>query len=572
MSGEGVIRPAASSASAGRWRRPEISQEVLILLVAVALTVFFNAMFWDQALAASSGLSIRKWGFALATGSSIAAIHFLLLAMVCTRRTAKVWLGLIWVLSASTWFYMSRFTVYLDADMLRNVLHTQSKEAFELLTPSLVLTVAAASLPALALLAWVRIRPRPFLRGVGRRLLSILLAIGVACAGVFAVYPQLSSLMRNQPQLRYLVTPANLIVGVWRVSFSNLKQASRPLELIGLDAVQAGRSERRPRLLLLMVGETVRAANWGLNGYERQTTPELAAIDLVNFPDVVACGTSTEVSVPCLFAPVGRRHYSETTIRGQDSLLNLLDRVGVRSLWLDNQTGCKGVCTGLPFESIQGNEDPALCDGEVCLDQVLVDRVARFLDDAAKVEGTVSDQIVVLHPLGNHGPSYSRRYPEAFKRFTPTCENADLSACTREEVRNSYDNAIGYTDHLMAKLIAQLTAQTAYDAGLLYVSDHGESLGEHGLYLHGLPYALAPSEQLQVPMVMWTSAGLENSLTLDTDCLRRKSQQSLAHDNVFHSIMGLFDVSSAVYAPELDLFTGCRGSGREPSIPLSSSE
>jgi len=551
-----TLRTAVNDRAA--WYRPELNQETLILLFAVALTVCFNSMFWEQALLGRSALSLRTGWFVLATGASIACIHFLLLALVCTARTIKIWLAVIWLLSALAWFYMSRYSVYLDADMLRNVMHTQSKEAFELLTPSSVLAVVGLSVPALLLLLFVRVRPRPWLRGVFRRTVGLVLAFAVALSGILSVYPQLSSLMRNEPQLRYLVTPANLIVGTWRVGASQFKQAQQPRLAIGLDAVQHGRAERRPRLLLLMVGETVRAANWGLNGYSRQTTPELANIDLVNFPDVSACGSNTEVSVPCLFAPVGRREYRESTIRGQDSLLHLLDRVGVQSLWLDNQTGCKGVCTGLAFESIRGDEDPALCDGEVCLDQVLVDRVRGFLASGEGAVDAVSDQIIVLHPLGNHGPSYSRRYPAAFRRFVPTCEKADLSACSMEEIGNSYDNAIGYTDHLLAELIGMLDRQSTYDAALLYVSDHGESLGERGLYLHGLPYSLAPSEQLKVPMALWTSDALTSSMVVDQACLRQESRQSLTHDNVFHSVMGLFDVSSVVYAPELDLLARCR--------------
>lgn len=556
-----MTRPDSNRLRMLRAVRFELSQETLILLFALALTVCFNSMFWEEAMVGRSALSLRTGWFLLATGASIAAIHFFLLALLCSARTIKLWLALVWLLSASAWFYMSRYTVYMDADMLRSVLHTQSKEAFELMTPLSVLAVLASSLPALLVLLLVRVRPRPWLRGLVRRSASLLLAFAIAISGILSVYPQLSSLMRNEPQLRYLITPANLLVGTWRVAASYLKQAKQPRRPLGLDAHQLGRDQRRPRLLLLMVGETVRAANWGLNGYARQTTPELAGIDLINFRDVSACGSNTEVSVPCLFAPVGRRRYSESTIRGQESLLHVLERVGVRSLWLDNQTGCKGVCDGLEFESVRGDENPDLCDGEVCLDQVLVDRVQTFLAAEPADTESVSDRIIVLHPLGNHGPSYSRRYPAEFARFQPICEDADLGSCSHEEIRNSYDNAIGYTDHLLAELIALLDSQTTYDAALLYVSDHGESLGEHGLYLHGLPYSLAPSEQLKVPMTLWTSARLSTSIAVDQRCLQLESHQPLAHDNVFHSIMGLFDVTSAEYAPGLDLLRACRSPG-----------
>jgi lipid A ethanolaminephosphotransferase len=313
-------------------------------------------------------------------------------------------------------------------------------------------------------------------------------------------------------------------------------------------------STDRPRLVVLVVGETARAMNWGLNGYARQTTPELAQLPVINFSDVTACGTSTEVSLPCMFAPVGRRDYDEDRIRGSESLLQVVARAGVKVHWRDNQSGCKGVCEGLPSEVISAANAPGLCEGDRCWDEALLLGLDERLRALAGTQGT---QLLVLHMLGNHGPSYYRRYPKSFERFTPVCSNDDLGTCTREQIVNAYDNALLYTDHVLASLIGTLTAHAgSVDSAMVYVSDHGESLGEKNLFLHGVPYAIAPREQTQVPMVMWWSRGFDPAL--QRDCMGRRALQPAAHDHLFHTLLSLLDVSTSLYVADLDVTRGCR--------------
>jgi len=196
---------------------------------------------------------------------------------------------------------------------------------------------------------------------------------------------------------------------------------------------------------------------------------------------------------------------------------------------------------------------PALCNGKRCFDEILLSGLA------AQIKPDGKDRIVVLHMLGNHGPAYYQRYPAAFRRFTPTCDTEELGNCTQTQIVNSYDNALLYTDHVVAKAIATLRQQADYDTALIYVSDHGESLGEKGLFLHGVPYAIAPQEQTHVPMLMWFSPGFAQSQRLDLGCLRREAAQPVGHDNLFPSILGLMQVRTQVYESGRDLFARCRG-------------
>jgi len=255
-----------------------------------------------------------------------------------------------------------------------------------------------------------------------------------------------------------------------------------------------------------------------------------------------------------MFAPVGRRAYDEGRIRGHEGLLHVLARAGVAVHWRDNQSGCKGVCDGLPNDTVLALNPPGLCSDGRCLDEGLLFGLDQRLEQA---KGT---QLLVFHQLGNHGPSYFRRYPEAFARFKPACENDDLQHCTREEIVNAYDNAVLYTDHVLAQLITQLNARAdRVDSAVIYVSDHGESLGENRLFLHGIPYAIAPDVQTKVPMVMWATRVFAQAAGVDLDCLRERSRASVSHDHLFHSLLGLLDVRTALYQPRWDVSAACRG-------------
>jgi lipid A ethanolaminephosphotransferase len=277
--------------------------------------------------------------------------------------------------------------------------------------------------------------------------------------------------------------------------------------------------------------------------------------DVINFPDVESCGTSTQVSVPCLFSPYGRHDYDAAQIRSHQSLLHVLQRAGVQVLWRDNQSGCKRVCDGLDFESMASATDPALCNGKRCFDEILLSGLQ------ARIRPDGRDRIVVLHQLGNHGPAYYQRHPPAFRRFTPTCDTEQLGNCSRQQIVNSYDNAVLYTDHFLARAIDLLRNEPGYDSALVYVSDHGESLGENGLFLHGVPQAIAPSQQTHVPMVMWFSPGFARQLGLDLGCVRQVAEESASHDNLFPTILGMFRVQTSIYDPKLDLLRRCGHAG-----------
>lgn len=533
-----------------------VEQAVLVASAFFALSA--NRPFLSAALRGHAQESPATWGYALAVVALLVAVHFLLMVLVANRWTVKPLLTLLVVTTALATHFMERYGIYLDASMIRNVLRTDFGEARELLAPSLLPHLLLYAALPLLLLWRVRLVQRPLLRAALVRVAWLLGALAVFAASLLAVFQPFASLMRNHHEVRYLITPGNYIWALGAVMVRASQGSALPRRAIGLDAKPgpSWATRTKPMVVVLVVGETARAANWGLSGYQRQTTPQLATLPVINFRDVTSCGTNTEVSLPCMFAPVGRRSYDEERIRGSEGLLHVLARAGVAVHWRDNQSGCKGVCDGLSNDSVQSLNAPGLCSGERCLDEGLLHGLERRLTQA---HGT---QLLVLHQLGNHGPSYFRRYPRAFARFTPVCENDDLQHCTREEIVNAYDNALLYTDHVLAQLIGQLAAHAgSVDSALLYVSDHGESLGENRLFLHGMPYAIAPDVQTKVPMVMWLSDGLRDDSGLDAACLQRRAQEPAQHDHLFHTLLGLLDVRTSLYDGAWDLLAPCRRNG-----------
>ncbi|HXE49340.1 MAG TPA: phosphoethanolamine--lipid A transferase [Ramlibacter sp.] len=539
-----------------RWvARPAIHVETLVLLVAMFLMAAGNGPFWRAALAGRGWGEPATWFFAGALFTAFAALYVAAGAAVAGRHTVKPLLTVLLMVSAAAGYYMDRYAIYLDPAMLRNVLATNYKEASELLGWDLALHVLAFGVLPSVLVWWPQLKRRSLGRALLVRLAWVALAVGVGAGSLMLVFADVASLMRNHTEVRYLITPGNIVASMARNAWGRAKRPNQPKLPVAADAKlgPAWSTRTRPALFVLVVGETARAQNFSLNGYGRDTNPQLARRDVINFPHAQACGTSTEVSLPCMFSVFGRRHYDEEKILTHESLLHVLARAGFKVLWRDNQSGCKGVCEGLPAEQLDHDNVQELCPQGQCLDEILLKGMEGIARD------THGNLFVVMHQLGSHGPAYFKRYPANFKRFTPACETEDLHRCSAAEIVNAYDNSLLYTDFVLGKLIDFLDrAQQTHDTAMLYVSDHGESLGESGLYLHGMPYAIAPDVQKNVPFVMWLSPAFRRDFGISQECMRSHASQPASHDSLFHSLLGVLDVQTKAYDAGLDLFAACR--------------
>ncbi|MES3013627.1 MAG: phosphoethanolamine--lipid A transferase, partial [Pseudomonadota bacterium] len=473
------------------------------------------------------------------------------------RWTLKPVLATLLIASAAGLHFMLALNVLIDPTMLTNVFQTDLHEATDLVGARAIATLLLLGV-APAVWLWrqpVAYGPAP------RRLAANLIGFGVALAlvfaGAFAMFQPLASTARNHKALRYLVNPINSLYALGWVAtrpFAHTGRRDAAPEPLARDARLGASYTARAKspLLVLVVGETGRSGNFGLNGYARQTTPELERESVISQRDAWSCGTSTAASLPCMFSHLGRTGFEA---RGHDfeNLLDVLQHAGLAVIWLDNQSGCKGVCARVPSVSTV----TAACPGDECPDGVLLEGLDERIA-ALPAERRARGVVVVMHPMGSHGPAYWRRSPAEFKRFLPECRSIDLQDCSNEQIVNAYDNSIAYTDHVLASTIRWLRArESSSEAALLYVADHGESLGENNLYLHGMPWAIAPDVQKRVPWITWLSPAFLQRDAIDPACLRQQQDRRVSHDNYFHSVLGLLDVRTEVYDRRLDLYADC---------------
>ncbi|QLB19465.1 phosphoethanolamine transferase [Mannheimia granulomatis] len=533
-----------------------LSSTTLLFLVSAYFMFALNLGFYREVLNAQS-FQFRVEDYFILT---IPLVYFfalnIILNLIALPIIHKIIIPTLLILSAAISYNSLFFNVYFDVDMLNNVLQTNFAESSRMLTFSYIAWIVCLGIIPSFLYLLVKIDYKPWWKEIGFRFGSILGSAFVILAVGKFYYQDYASFFRNHKNLPNLITPSNFIASTVKKIRHDYRN-NIPYQQLGLDAVQAKPDDHR-HVTILVVGETTRAQNWGLNGYERQTTPKLAARgeQIINFPHASSCGTSTAVSVPCMFSSFSQADHNGIRASKQDNLLDILQRAGIDILWLNNNSDCKGVCERVPNKDLLTLNLPEYCrDGE-CLDNILLPE----LDKALKESRVDKDLVVVLHTMGNHGPTYYERYTDKERIFTPTCDTNEINRCSNQELVNTYDNGIVYLDQFLDKIIQRLEQEPAWESALYYVSDHGESLGENGLYLHGAPYNIAPDYQTKVPMIMWFSPEWIKNEPFDLNCVRNNAKNNAhSHDNFFHTVISMMDMKTpfSVYNKELDILAQC---------------
>lgn len=440
---------------------------------------------------------------------------------------------------------MDTYNVIIDETMIGNIANTDIAESLDLLSVKQVLYVFFLGiLPSIALYK-TRIICLSFKASFISRIKLIVISTVVLVAPIFLLSDFYASFFREHKQLRYYANPTYYIYSAVKYSGNFFEAVTLPLKTIALDA-KIPLSDIDRELIILVVGETARADHFSLNGYDRLTNPYLEKEDIISFNNFWACGTSTAVSVPCMFSIYDRDNFSKAEANSTENVLDVLQRSGVNVLWLDNNSDSKGVAVRVPYESYRTAEKNSVCDKE-CRDEGMLTHLQSYIDSHPQ-----GDIFIVMHQMGNHGPAYYKRYPKEFERFTPTCETNQLENCSPDEINNTYDNAILYTDYFLSKVIDLLKKNdNDFESAMIYMSDHGESLGEHNLYLHGLPYMIAPDTQKRVPVIMWFGSALSSEIDLDK--LKKNIGNQYSHDNLFHTLLGMMEVTTSVYDQTMDL-------------------
>ncbi len=539
-------KPASSLAS-----RPELSPFVLNALVATYLLAICNATFWGHLFRIFEGRSVTALVFA----GAVWALMLLVVSVLAVRRAQKPVLVAMLITAGVTSYYVDVLGVVVDREMIQNAVTTTFAESKHLITLHFLSHVFLYGVIPSILVLWVRIRRASVVRGLAGVGLVTVLSVALLVGLLFTNMKAYSTVLRGNKELMGSVQPLAPMSSALRYAKMMFKSTQIVVQPTGTDARPGPYLARadKPVLMVIVAGETGRAQNWSLGGYERETNPELAKRDIVYYPNATSCGTATATSLPCMFSPLTRAEYSYEGGLSHENLLDVLMHAGFDVEWWDNNTGDKNIGDRLPVRphTMKAEDGAEFCFPE-CIDGVFL----KSLQD--KADTITRNTVIVLHQIGSHGPSYWLRYPPERELFKPACHTPELTNCSTEEIVNAYDNTLAYTDWFLAQVIDQLDASDRVIPAVYYVSDHGESLGEGGLYLHGTPYFMAPDYQTRVPMVLWMSQRFRDSLALDPACLAKAAADPVSHDNMFSTVLGMLDVTTEARDATLDLAAPCR--------------
>ena len=527
----------------------DVTSIKFILFTSIYFSFMLNIKFWQFALDKIEFSNFSMVLFAISLPFFIFVPLFWFFSLITLPRIGKPLIMILLILSAISDYALRNLGVVINSDMIMNVAETNLREATDLITLHAVFYVLVVGVFPAILVGFTNIKFQSFKKEFKNRFICFL--TGLLTVGLIASvsYKEYASLGRNNKNVRYYINTFNDIYAIGRYYKRN-RDAKRQFVILDNKPSIIPNLNKKTRVLVLIVGETARAQNFSLYGYEKNTNPLLSENkEIITFKDVSSCGTATAISLPCMFSHLDKKQFNLTDANFTQNLLDIAKLAGYDVIWKDNDDGCKKVCNRVhKIDAKIGNKQP-FCFGNYCHDDILLDGLNEELNNINK------DTLIVLHTMGSHGPTYYKRYPEQFKKFTPTCDTANLQDCTQEQIINTYNNTIVYTDYIISSVIDILKNQKQLETAMLYVSDHGESLGENNIYLHGLPYAIAPKEQKQVPMILWLSDTKKTSLNINAEQLRKKAEtHKFSHDNYFHSVLRLLQINTSTYKKELDVF------------------
>ena len=541
-------------------QRPKksISLSGFNMLLAIWLGLILNFAFYQKIHEFTPYANLKAGLLLAATALIIIAFYNLVLQWLNWKWNAKILASVLIILGGFSAYFVNSLGVVITPDQIQNMLQTDAREVRDLWSMRLIIWTLGFVIFPLGIVWMLQIQPTSTGHQLVHKSLSSVVSLGLILGLLFCFYVDYAAIFREHRDLKGMLSPQNSIASTLSYYKKKAPKANLALVAFGEDAhlLQQAQMQEHPKLMVLVVGETARAESFALNGYARNTNPELSKLAVINFNQVSSCGTATAVSVPCMFSGMSRETYDEQLASHREGLLDIAQRAGYQVTWIDNNSGCKGACDRVQKYQIPAQLKQKWCDasGE-CFDEILVDSLKDYLAHLDK--NNQKPQLIVLHQMGSHGPAYFKRSKTPYQPFQPTCNSNAIQGCSTEELKNSYDNSIVYTDHVLAQIVETLKQQTQYQTGFWYLSDHGESTGEHGLYLHGAPYSMAPTQQTHVPMLMWFSDAWKQQNIQQISCLKGQTNQARSQDHLFPSLLSLLDIKTQVIEAKNDMLAQC---------------
>jgi len=516
----------------------KIGQYRLIVLVAIFFVIFDNVSFFKNTVKVYS-FSSENIAFIFSLAIVLVSFTVFLFSLLSSKYTTKPILIFALIASSFASYFMNTYHIVIDSSMLQNALQTDMNESLDLFSFEMVAYLFFLGILPSIFVYKAKVTYGTFKSEIISKLKSLLISLAIIIVVLFSLSKFYTSFFREHKPLRYYTNPTYWIYSIGKYTADTFASVDGEMQAIGQDAVVVKDENSKRKIIIMVVGEAARADRFSLNGYAKETNPLLKNENIVNYTNIHSCGTSTAVSVPCMFSLSCKDDFSYKKGVLVENVVDVLEHTNsIKVLWRDNNSDSKGVALRVDFENFRVPENNSMCEDGECRDEGMLIGLDAYIEKHAQ-----KDILIILHQMGNHGPSYFKRYPKSYEKFTPVCETNQLEECSVEEISNAYDNAILYTDYFLSKTINFLKKyKEENDAKMIYISDHGESLGENGLYLHGLPYFMAPSCQTHVPALLWD--GGKRRGNIDTD---------YSHDNLFHTLLGLFNVKTIVYDKSKDI-------------------
>ncbi|GAA6528953.1 phosphoethanolamine transferase EptA [Segatella asaccharophila] len=448
------------------------------------------------------------------------------LFLFLSRIVGKWLLAITFVINAVCVYFINTYSIIIDESMMGNVFDTHYSEASSFFSIRMFLYVLIFGVaPAV----WVirskitKEKPKRFFTISSLSLLFLLILS-------FANASNWLWVDKHSKQLGGLAMPWSYTVNT-SLFYIHKHQKNRKEILLPNATIE----NNKKAVVILVIGESARRADFSLYGYKRNTNPLLSKTPNLHWFKATSGGTYTTAGVKCILEYKNTRDLYEI-------LPNYLYRNNVDVYWRTTNWGEPPVhikhyeTKGELISECKSNKN---CHYNCHYDEVLLTGLKKEILASKK-----NKIFIVLHTSTSHGPTYSTKYPPQFEVFKPVCHSVELGDCPRAQLVNAYDNTIVYTDYILHSIIGILKQLKGYDCAMIFVSDHGESLGEKNLYMHGLPLSIAPKEQYEIPFIVWVSDGSR----------QLKPERNLTQWNVFHSVLNFLSVKSPIYNEKMNIF------------------
>ena len=516
------------------FRKP-VSLFLFSCIVSIGTLLLYNIPFFNYVLNNSNESAGGKIFLLASLVVIMLVLNFMMtcLVMFLLRVVGRILLAILAIINATAVYFIYTYSVMIDATTIENVFNTRYSEASGFFSLWLWLFILVFGvLPAL----WCLLQPVDF---------GKLKKLGVYCGGSLVVvlivalmnFGQTLWISQHDTELGGLLQPWSYLVNTCRIiSFSQDEQ----VEEIKLPDGKITDDEKT--VVVLVIGESARKANFQLYGYQRATNPLLSKQERLKVYQATSCATYTTAGTKAILEPKDSGDLYEL-------LPNYAFRTGVDVSWRTSNWGEPPIHID---EYLTNEELGEKYPGEnIYHDAILLKGLRERIESSPK-----NKVLIVLHTSTSHGPKYADKYPKAFEVYKPVARNVEEGEKNIGKLINAYDNTILYTDFLLDSLINTLRAMTDWRSAMIFISDHGESLGENKMFMHGLPMKLAPKVQYEIPFLVWTSEGFRDYKPVSSrqDAPTGELPAVLEQHYIFHSVLNLLSIDSPAYDKDYDIF------------------